>query len=295
MLRFEEISLGESELLRCGRCHGAGTETIRDAAAIIEDIDRATDSWPGGPGPNLAFSGVEPFRHPRLAGILAAAVEAGATRIRLDSDATALSAPDASRLAIDSGVRHLQFELRGSAASLHDPLAGGAGAFDATLRGVAEFTRVAKELGCPIQISARVPVCPHNLRDLPGIVGAASKAGASFVRLVIEEPALNMLTAAPWVEAACDTGIVRATWVQVEGVPFCAATGWELHIASVYQPAVGEKAELCGRCPLDAWCGGAIVGASRSVTALFRPPPDAQRLAVCVSRGYTPPVVGAHG
>jgi len=295
MLRFEEIALGEYGSPRCRRCRSAGAETIRDDAAIIEDIHRAAGSWSGGPGPNLAFCGIEPFRHPQLAGILAAAVEVGAKRIRLDSDATALGALDASRLAIDAGVRHLQFDLRGSTASLHDPLAGGAEAFDGALRGVAEFGRVAEGSGTAIQISARIPVCPHNLQDLPGIVGTASKAGVSLIRLVIEEPKLNLRTAAPWIEAACDTGIVHATWVGVEGVPFCAADGWELHLASVYRPTAGEKAELCSACPLDAWCGGATFGAGRSIAALFRPPPEAQRLAACVNRGFSPPVVGAHG
>jgi hypothetical protein len=293
VLRFVEIALGESGSSRCRRCHGAVTETLRDAAEIVADVTRVAQLWPKGPGPNVAFTGVEPFHHPGLRSIVEAAAQAGAERIRLDSDAIALGSPDTARASIEDGVRHLQFGLLGSVAVLHDALAGGARAFDGTIRGATAFSEVASGLGVRVQVSARVPVCRHNLQDLPAIVTTAAKAGASVVKLVVEDERLELATAAPWVEAACDTGIVHATWVEVEGMPFGPAAGWELHLASIYHRVGGEKTALCATCPLDTVCGGATPGAGSNVTSIFAPPVEAARMAACINRSLNP-LVGNH-
>jgi hypothetical protein len=289
VLQFSDIRLGESGGGRCRRCHGAGAETIRDTAEVLAAIDRVAREWTGGSGPNLALTGVEPFRHPDLARILSAAVDAGAQRIRLDTDATALGSPNAARLAVEGGARHLEFALLGSEASRHDALIGDVGAFEQTLAGVGGFVSAADDLGVRVHVSARVPVCRHNLQDVLGTVAEAAKAGARSVRLVVEDPLLSPLTAAPWIASACDTGIVHAIWVAVEGFPLCAAAGWELHLASLHGPVAGTKAAACGSCALDDACGGAAPGAAGQVTGLLRPPAGAEHLAGRIRSSFERP------
>ena len=234
MLRFSDIVLGTGGEVRCHRCHGPATEAFRGIDAIKSDIERVSRPWSQGPGPNLALIGAEPFRHPAIADVLESALTAGAQRIRVESDAAALQTPEAVGSALKSGVRHLRITLLGSTEALHDALAQATGSFGATLLGAASFARGAKEASLPVHVTARVPVCQHNLRDLPAIVDAASRAGVCTVLLAVTDGGIDARSAAPWLEAACDTGVVHATWVEVEGFPDALAVGWELHLASAY-------------------------------------------------------------
>lgn len=243
MLRFSDIALGTGGVC-CLRCGHAPSETFRDVRAIKRDIDRAPRLWGERPGPNLAFTGAEPLRHPAIAHLFESAIAAGVERIRVDSDAAALQSADASGSALASGVRHLRFTLLGSTGALHDALAGTPTSFDATVDGAGVFARVAKRGNLPIYVSAGVPVCRHNLKDVPAIVDAASRAGACSVLLRIADNALDLRSAAPWLAAACDTGVIHATWVEVDGMPAEFAAGWELHLASGHHSPVegGEHA-----------------------------------------------------
>jgi len=285
--------LGAGGTLGCRRCQESSSESLRNASEIIADLRDAVGAWDNSPGPNISLTGAEPFHHPSIAEIVASCVEMGAQRIRLDSDSSALGSPDTAKSVIAGGVRHLQFTLLGSVASIHDSLCETPGAFENTIRGVKTFAESANEADIPVQVSVSVPVCRHNLHDIPSIVTTAAKAGASLVRIALVDGRLQLPTAAPWIGAACDTGIVNATWVEVEGMPFGPASGWELHLASIYRPVVGAKTAVCEPCALNDVCGGATWGAGDSVVAAFHVPADADAFASRVHRGFEPPA-GAH-
>ena len=288
MLKFANIVLGEFGAPRCARCHRIDAETLRDAPIVLESVLEAASAWPGGPGLNLSFGGAEPFHHPALFELLDASVKAGASRIRLESDAHALVAPGIAERALHSGVRHLRFPLLGSTAELHDSLIGARGSFESTLAGVKSFSAVAQQNGAAVHVTTRVPVCRHNLHDTAGIVTLSTKIGAKAVLLTIDDCDLDLRQAAPWLEAACDTGVVYATWVEVEGVPYGCAHGWELHLASLYHTVEGEKTDTCRECPLAEVCSGAMPGASARVLATCAPPPDAAHIAGRIARGLNP-------
>lgn len=292
MLKFANIVLGESGAPRCIRCHRAEPETLRDAPRILDEIHEAVSAWPGGPGPNLSFTGVEPFHHPALFELLEASVAAGASRVRLESNAHAFTNVETVERALHSGVRHLTVPLFGSTAELHDSLTSTRGSFEATVAGVKSLIDAALRNTIREHVTVRVPVCRHNLRDTPEIVTLAAKIGADAVLLTIDDADLDLRQAAPWLEAACDSGIVYATWVEVVGVPYGCASGWELHLASIYHEVEGEKSGVCRNCPLTDVCGGAMPGASARVLATFAPPPDAAQVAERISRGFDPPKAG---
>ncbi|MFA5844458.1 MAG: hypothetical protein WC971_06480 [Coriobacteriia bacterium] len=289
MLHFAEVPIGRAGALHCRRCTTGGGETLRDVSDVAADIAAAVRDWDDGAGPNVSLTGIEPFRHPALADLIAEAVRVGAVRLRLDTDCAALGAPETARATIDAGVRHVRFTLLGSTPELHDALAGVPGGFAATMHGVRTFVETAAETETPVHVAARVPVCRHDLHDLPGTVTAAARAGATSVLLVVEDTDLELRSAAPWLGAACDSGIVNGTWVEVEGVPYGLAPGWELHLAWLYRPVASMKSALCGPCPLDPMCSGAVPGAADSVTSAFRPPVDARSIADAVSRGFSYP------
>jgi MoaA/NifB/PqqE/SkfB family radical SAM enzyme len=179
--------------------------------------------------------------------------------------------------------------LLGSTAALHDGLADRDGAFASTLRGVKTFIETAAEEAISVHVTARVPVCRHNLHDVPSTVISAAEAGASAVYLIIEDTDLDLRAAAPWLEAACDSGVVNSAWVDVEGMPVGLALGWELHLASLYRSVAGAKSSRCATCALNDVCGGAVRGATNAVVSSFRPPADAHRLAERIARSFEPP------
>lgn len=261
---------------------------LRDTSAILEDITEAVEGWSGGAGPNLALTGIEPFNHPELDRIIRAATAAGTKRLRLDTNATALGTREVSEAVFEGGVRHVQFPLLGSTSEAHDMLTGSAGGFAATRRGVETFAAVAADAGAKVQVGARVPLCRHNIQDVSAAVATAAKAGASYLVIAVQDEHLDLGSAVPWIEAACDTGVVDTVWVEVEGIPYCAVTGWELHLACVYRRIHGAKAPVCATCPLNDYCGGLVEGASERTLSALRPPRDAHGLAQKLARGFHP-------
>lgn len=288
MLRFTEISLGEPARRLCKRCKAQPAPQSRHVAEVCAQVATAAAEHCGTAGCNIALTGFEPLAYPELAQVLRTAVDAGVSRIRLDSDATLLDSAQAAQQLIALGVRHVQCDLFGASGDTHDALSVTPGGFERTLAGVRTFIDAAEELGVRFQVSARVPVCRHNLKELPQIVTAAAENRISYVRLVVEDETLDLWAAAPWIEAACDTGIVYTTWVEVENMPFGPAAGWELHLASLYRPVAGAKSALCATCPLDDVCSGAHENAATSVTGRFQPPEDAARIANEIERATAP-------
>jgi hypothetical protein len=290
LIRFADISLGSGGCVRCTRCHGSAEEPVlRDAADVIAEVETVAASWEGAPGPNVTFGGAEPFSHPALPDIVAAAVRAKVQRVRLETDAVALGHPDNAAAVVTSGVRHVRVTLLGGSPGLHDALVGVPGALERTLAGINGLAEAAKLADVEVAASARVQVCRHNLRDVPAAVSAAADAGARMVLLAIDDDGLDLRTAAPWLEAACETAMVNRRWCEVEVVPYCLARGWALHLAPTYRPVEGAKPPSCDECELTSVCPGGIPVAAPDVMSAFKRPSNADELAAAVARGFAAP------
>lgn len=229
MLSFVEVAMGAGEAVSCGRCglrHEPGMAALEDVTAAV---DAAVGSWAGPGGPNISFSGAEPFDHPGLPDAVAHAVRAGASRVRVVTGGAALAAGENARGCLGAGVRHARVVVLGTA-GLHDALAGAPGLFDAAMRGMAAWVAASAPGSSPAFLSALVPVCEHNLRDLPSTVAELARAGAREVVLRVLASPLAA-DAAMWLTSACDTGTVNRVWVSVEGVPAESLGGFSAHAA----------------------------------------------------------------
>lgn len=215
MLRFAEVAVGEGEGTACARCGLTPEPSHAPAERVVAAIESACAAWPGPGAANVSLGGPEPFSHPELPVIVAAAVAAGAARIRLVSDARALATGENAAGCQAAGVRHLRVVCLGDAA-VHDVLAGGPGRHAAALAGMRAWRAAAEAGGHGTYLSALVPVCEHNVGDLHLAVAACARAGAREVALRLA-PALDVPRALPFVAAACDTGTVNRVWVSVEG------------------------------------------------------------------------------
>jgi hypothetical protein len=287
VLHFTEVRLGTGQGTRCERCHGPAEPGVYTSASILTGIIAQAVLEAQKTGSDVAFTGPEPFDHPELPPLVAMAVSAGVARLRIDTDAAALSNPANAAGSMAAGVRHLRVTLLGGSSGTHDALLGKPCAFEAALMGMRAFVRAGQEAEVAISMTALVPVCRHNVRDLPAVVAAAGEAGAHSVLLRIDDGGVDLGAALPWMNAACDTGVVNGVWVEVEGLPYCMAPDATLHLADTVRQREGAHGPRCGECPLAEVCAGGPVDASADTLASLVPPDGAAKLAarIRIARG----------
>lgn len=227
MIAFSEVSIGTGAFVSCVRCaaeKGALASSPRPAAEVLAELEQIARGWTHGPGPNCAFVGFEPFAHPELPRLIAAAAAAGFARIRLRTDGGALAQPGNADGALTAGVRQLELIVLAEGEA-HDKLTGRPGLSAASMRGVAAFTSAAERAGATVALSALIPVCAHAVAQLPHAVGAAAGLGATSVTLEVSAlPQTPENTAL--VRAALDTATINRIAASV--------IGWESGFAAPY-------------------------------------------------------------
>jgi hypothetical protein len=287
VLHFTEVRLGPGEGTRCELCHGPAETRAYTSASILTSLIAQAVLDAQATGPNVAFTGPEPFDHPELPSVVGMAASAGVARLRIDTDATALSNAANAAGSVAAGVRQLRVTLLGGSPGTHDALFGKPSAFEAALMGMRAFVRAGDEADVAISLTALVPVCRHNVRDLPAVVAVAGEAGADSVLLRIDDGGVDLGAALPWLTAACDTGVVNGVWVEVEGLPYCMAPDATLHLADTVRERDGSHGPRCGECPLAEVCAGGPVDASADTLASLVPPAGAAKLAarILLARG----------
>lgn len=229
MIRFVEIPLGRGFACACVRCAIPTEREFFSAEVIHTRVGDSVAHWPSDPGPNVLFTGPEPFSHPELPGIVARATAAGVERISLRTDAGALSIPGNAEGVLAAGVRQLQVVMLAGTAHTHDALASRPGLFDAATAGVASFLAAARASRTTVAFTGLVPVCGHNLAELPATVAALAQAGAVAVEIAASPGVASSPGFADWVSAAIDTGLVNGVWVSVTGPAPSKSSSADLH------------------------------------------------------------------
>lgn len=234
MIRFIEIPLGRGAACTCVRCAADAEREFFSAEVVCAPIVDAVASWSDGPGPNVLFTGPEPFSHPELPAIISSATAAGVDRISLRTDAGALSLPGNAEGVLAAGVRQLQAVLLAGNAAAHDSLTSREGLFDAAVSGLASFLAVARSARVHVAITGLVPACNHNLPELPGTVAALARAGALAVELAASPAVAANTGFSEWTNAAIDTGLVNGIWVSVTGAKASISPRTGLHAVTPF-------------------------------------------------------------
>lgn len=217
MIRFVEIPLGRGAVCSCVRCARSSEAQFHSAEVIAAHVADTVTSWSEGPGPNVFFTGPEPFSHPELPAIVAGATGAGIDRIGLRTDAGALSIPGNAEGVLAAGANHLQVVLLGGSAEAHDGLSGRVGLFDAAAAGASAFVAAGRASGESTAITGLVPACAHNVSELPAAVAAFARIGALAVEIAVSPEASVTRGFSDWVASAIDTGLVNGVWVYLTG------------------------------------------------------------------------------
>lgn len=183
MITFVEVSIGSGGVVRCDRCPGAGAlREPRAAAAVSAALVDAAADWTHGPGPNVLFTGFEPFSHPELPLLIASATSACYRRIALRTDGGALASGGNARGAVQAGVRIVELVLLADGPA-HDSLSARSGLFAQACSGAAAFRDAGRTAGARVALVGLVPVCKHNVEYAPAAVARLAALGAVAVRL----------------------------------------------------------------------------------------------------------------
>jgi MoaA/NifB/PqqE/SkfB family radical SAM enzyme len=238
VINFVEIALGTGAACSCSRCAAPPAREFFSAEVVGSRIASVVAEWADGPGPNVMLSGPESFAHPELPGIVASAAAAGCERIGLRTDAGALSIPGNAEGVLGAGVRHLQVVMLGGQGS-HDRLADRPGLFDAASQGVRTFIAAALHGGEHVAVTGMVPVCAHNVPELPAAVAALASVGAVAVEIAVQPAAAQVRGFSDWLASAIDTGTVNGVWVTVAGLEAQRVPRSALHAVSPFSASGG--------------------------------------------------------
>jgi len=208
VIGFAPIYLGDGPVSGCVRCGAPSAPGYLPVEAIAAAVAGVL------PADGVALSGPEPFAHPDLPRVVAACRDAGVSRIAIETDGGALSVPGNAHGVLLSGVRHLWVRVLGSSDEMHDTLAGKRGIAQAMRAGVAGYLANAETERLQVAVTAIVPVCGHNLGELPAIVAYCAAHGFHAARLLAAGALPS--SAETIVAAACDTGMVNHLWVAVD-------------------------------------------------------------------------------
>lgn len=212
MLEFVRIPVGTGRELRCSLCDPAQAPTYLPAEQVAASIAEAARHSGDPTGPNLCLCGPEPLGHPDLPRLVLSCRQAGARRIALETDGAALSIPSNVAGLLSAGVHHLHVRVLDADEARGDRLGGRPGKTRDALAGAAAFAEAARAAGIATVLTLRVPVCPHNLASLTGVVLQAASMHADAVRLL--SPGALPPSAGTVLAAACDTGMVNGVWVE---------------------------------------------------------------------------------
>jgi len=212
----------------CALCRLASEPVApRAVGEVSADLRAAALTWPKESAPNVALGGFEPFMHPDLPEIIAAAVGLGFERIRLTTDAGALARPGNAEGAIAAGVRQIEVVLLAGTPEDHDRLSGRRGLFAAAAQGSTSFSAAAESTGEPVVVTGVIRLCAHNQHGLPETVVALARMGA--VAVVIDARGAHNVSS-DLVGAALDTATMNAmagSVLGVEGLPQpCGSLPW---------------------------------------------------------------------
>jgi hypothetical protein len=181
MITFAEVQIGSGDVCPCVRC-GAPSGSPRTVADVHADYDAVREGWVYGPGPNALLTGFEPFAHPELPAVISGGAARGFERMRLRTDAGALSQGGNAAGLLSAGVRQLEVVLLGGQEA-HDLLSGRPGLFDAARSGVSTFVGQAGLARERVVVTGFVSLCRHSIEDAAQAVAALGSMGAVAVQL----------------------------------------------------------------------------------------------------------------
>lgn len=215
MIRFGTVAVGDGAPLGCARCTLPLSPSYHSAEDVTRALAAMAASWRDVPGPNVVLGGPEPFAHPQLPSLVAAAVDAGFQRIALETDGAALSVVENAEGLVGAGVRHVRVRVVTTDGGQAGSLVPRPSAVEAARRGVAAYRAAAERAGIRTVVTAIVPVCAHNAHMLPSTVADLAAWGVDAVRL--EGAGVLAPDSSGVMAAACDTGMVNRLWVETDG------------------------------------------------------------------------------
>lgn len=215
MIVIADVPLGRAGLPSCMRCGSPPRSVLRPRSEVLVDLDSVVSGWRDGPGPNVCFSGTEAFRYEALPEVIDLAAGHGVERIGVESAGAGLA--ENAGAALESGVRLVELVVLAADERTQRVLSGARAGASGGVSALGAFASAARLRRIQVMITARIPVCRHNLDTLPATVTALAGAGAACVRLDVGDSAFGRES--EWLDAvggAIEAGTVRGAWTYVD-------------------------------------------------------------------------------
>ncbi|MCL2332748.1 MAG: hypothetical protein FWC54_04605 [Actinomycetia bacterium] len=209
---FQLISLGAGGVAPCAQCARvadvpAASREPRKTEAVLAELAEIRQA-------DVAFGGFEPFAHPDLPRLIAAARDRGACRLLLQTDGGALAQGGNAEGAAAAGVRVFEIVYHAGDEDADDTCTGRPGLARARREGIAALHRVAAQHpDWHLMICGRATLCRHAGRGaaLTGIAQAAVRDGLDALRIQARDP--GAVPAATQLDAAAEILTPSGIWL----------------------------------------------------------------------------------
>ncbi|MCL2655446.1 MAG: hypothetical protein FWD65_07135 [Coriobacteriia bacterium] len=217
---FQLIPLGHGGIAPCASCARGAADAAGQtppAPRPSEDILADINALPAA-AHDVAFGGFEPFDHPELPRLIAAATErAGARRLLLQTDGGALSRGGNAEGAVLAGARVFEIFYHAGDDDADDALTGQPGLAAARQAGASALRRVAAAYPeAHLMVCGVAALCRHGGRGaaLPAIAQAAARDGLDALRIEAQPGAAPDATQ---LAAAAEILIPAGIWLFGDG------------------------------------------------------------------------------
>ncbi len=128
----------------------------------------------------VAFTGGEPAIRPDIEDLIAAARRAGFSRVSVSTNGRMFAYRARARRLMEAGLTGASVSLHGPDAATHDGLCGTPGAFEQAVRGIANLSAVAMEMGRKLALNTVTILVPGNAARLRETLTLAGRLGATL-------------------------------------------------------------------------------------------------------------------
>ncbi len=166
--------------LACRHCRAEACMEPYPGELDTAECKALIDTFPDVGDPIVIFTGGEPLLRPDIYELVRYASDKG-LRCVMAPNGTLVTAENAIKLK-DAGIQRCSISIDGPDAASHDPFRGGAGAFDAALRGIEHL----KNAGMEFQINTTVT--RNNMHNFKEIFDLAQRLGAAAWHIFLLVP-----------------------------------------------------------------------------------------------------------
>ena len=254
MVPYKRIFTGNSCNNRCLYCNEKNNMSRPECSDVLHSLSQESKV------DSVAFYGGEPTLREDFFKIVDAARNQGYKRIKVATNARKLADISTAIKVVEAGCYFFDIKFHHHRPDIHDYVSQVQGSFQETVQGLVNLRRINSlhQALFSAFISLKISLSSKNYEDCGAIVTAFIPYKIDRFILTLDDSALELSKAVPYIRNAIDLSILNRVWITTQNIPLCVMTGYEHHVSEIYHSPDGDykKAATCEACHLDAYCPG---------------------------------------